>query len=190
MKWQLRVTQTIEALGLLSGDILAALSEWVYTGVELDLGPATGTCGLCDHKHLRYQYLVYHRLTKKYLWVGSSCVTNFNMSTHENGKFLDGDETVRKIKNDHKKLVEYAKKHGPQPGIILISCSAELEKFAGASAPELLPPKSTGGTASCVDLLQKYGMKSKWRGKKQAMPAIGLRTGPSHDLMPASSESL
>lgn len=51
------------------------MHEWEMTDAFNDLEETSGTCELCDHPNIRYQYEVRNRFTKIHLWSASNAVT-------------------------------------------------------------------------------------------------------------------
>ncbi len=58
-------------------DIVRAKREWRITYAFEDLGAAVGTCDLCGHPDIRYEFEIVNSTTDRHLWVGSECIKKF-----------------------------------------------------------------------------------------------------------------
>ncbi|MGJ4734783.1 hypothetical protein [Leptospira levettii] len=110
MYWAQKIAKNIFPLSKENKKLDKALSEWIYTGEMNDLEEADETCQLCDHPNIRYQFLIRNIHTQNYLWIGSECITKFNIhATDESGNVLDKQETLDKVRKDKRNLITDAK---------------------------------------------------------------------------------
>ncbi|HEY6529158.1 MAG TPA: hypothetical protein VIZ65_10725 [Cellvibrionaceae bacterium] len=93
-------------LGLSRSKVLAAaMKEWTTTGGYDDTQGANEVCELCEHEGLRYQFEIENVLTKKSLWIGSTCITRF-VSLFENGIEILGEENKLNLLNRRRSQYE------------------------------------------------------------------------------------
>lgn len=111
MDWAKRVAGNILPLSLEQQRLAVALKEWYYTGDSTDLESPEEDCELCDHPHIRYQFLIQNRETDERLWIGSECINRFRISAVDAlGNVLGAEATRRIVARDRNKLITDAKK--------------------------------------------------------------------------------
>jgi hypothetical protein len=111
MSWAARAAKNILPLSREKRQLAVALKEWFYTGDSTDLEAPEEDCELCDHPHIRYQFLIHNRETHQQLWIGSECINRFRISAvDDEGNILDTEATRRLVARDKNKLVTDAKK--------------------------------------------------------------------------------
>lgn len=102
-----------------------AFKEWAVTDGMIDHEQAIEICELCNQEDLRYQYEIANRITRRTLWVGSSCILKFDVAVLEKGVLLSGKDRERKL---NRLLTETRRR----------TCIASLERLAEAEKDERL----------------------------------------------------
>lgn len=91
--------------------LVAALSEWAYTGRFFDSEATDGTCELCGQEDLRYHFEIENRETDASLLVGSECIKRFDIGGIDGqGRRIDSADTGRLVDKHRRGLVEDARK--------------------------------------------------------------------------------
>lgn len=111
MGWLERVKEAILPLSKEKSDIEAAFKEWHYTGQMSDLEKSIEDCELCGHPGIRYQFTIRNEHTGHKLYIGSECITRFDLrAVDESGGFMDRDETRAKVRHDRDKHIKDARR--------------------------------------------------------------------------------
>lgn len=82
-----------------------AVKEWEFTGEMVDHLSANNRCQLCEGENLRYHFEIQNATSNSTLWVGSSCITRFDIAVYEDGVelFAEAKEKYLKKKIEEKK---------------------------------------------------------------------------------------
>jgi hypothetical protein len=141
-------------------DLDIALEEWAYTGECLDYEEPFETCQMCDKDSLRYHFLIENGYTGNALWVGSECITRFNVGAiAPDGTLVQGEGAARLVQADRNRLIEEARQKRVREAIVTV-LEAETE------------PKWKEMLRSCLDhVSEKDGFTPKqmaaiaWRAR-------------------------
>ena len=60
-----------------------ALKEWEFTGECIDYDTPCGICSLCLHEALRYHFEIRNIINNNSLWVGSKCISRFDITVQD-----------------------------------------------------------------------------------------------------------
>jgi hypothetical protein len=92
MNWISRSADNIFPYSENKKNISSALTEWMYTGEMHDLEKPTGTCELCNHPDIRYQFNIKNTHNHNELIVGSECINKFEIKSFDDkGSLLDNN---------------------------------------------------------------------------------------------------
>ena len=88
-----------------------ALREWRYDGDCQDYEEMIETCQMCEHPDLRYHFKIENDLTGFDLWVGSECITRFDIAAvDQHGDVVQGEAAARIVAADRARLQEAARR--------------------------------------------------------------------------------
>ena len=98
-----------------------------------DLEDATEICELCDNPNIRYQFLIRNINNFNELFVGSECITKFNILTIDaDGNILNDMSSREKVKKDRHKLISDSKEKNVINSLLQLSKldeKFEIENF-------------------------------------------------------------
>lgn len=103
-----KVKETVFSLSENKNAIKTAISEWTYRGKCHYLSDYSGTCGLCGHKGLRYQFTIVNGSNENELVVGSECIKKFEICYFDDGYLIDLRSSLKVVSSDRKRLKERA----------------------------------------------------------------------------------
>ncbi|MFW5962032.1 MAG: hypothetical protein ACOCQR_00275 [bacterium] len=110
MAWFKKIATNILPLSKESYNAHKALKEWEYRGDIYDLKNAYGRCDLCGNFGVRYQFKIINKYTKKHLWVGSECISNFKIKViTDSGEKIQGEKAKKQVRKDKRKVIINAK---------------------------------------------------------------------------------
>jgi hypothetical protein len=121
-----RVARNLLPLSLEKNDLATALREWEYARRSKEVDDEA--CDLCEHKALHYKFLIINRKTQAILWVGSMCITKFDIATFHEGRRLSDEEAVRAISNDRRSAIEDARKARAIDALVQVATRLERAK--------------------------------------------------------------
>ena len=84
-------------------------NEWFYTGECIDNGGGAETednyleyiCELCEHKNIRFHFIIRNDINDNELKVGSTCITKFSIKGHDlSGNLIEGKILQKKMQRD------------------------------------------------------------------------------------------
>jgi len=111
MNWATKSAANLLPLSVERNRFVIALREWLYTGDMYDLETPSGTCELCEHPEIRYQFKITNRHNGNEMAVGSECINKFEISAVDAlGNVLGRDESRRLVNRDRRFLVSEARK--------------------------------------------------------------------------------
>jgi len=111
MNWATKSAANLLPLSVELSRLSIALREWFYTGDMYDLETPSGTCELCEHPEIRYQFKITNRHNGNEMAVGSECINKFEISAVDAlGNVLGRDESRRLVNRDRRFLVGEARK--------------------------------------------------------------------------------
>jgi hypothetical protein len=111
MSWAERSAANLLPLSVEQRRFAIALCEWVYVGDMYDMETPSGTCELCGHPEIRYQFKIVNQHNGNEMLVGSECINRFGISaTDPLGNILNVEESRRRVSRDRRFLVNEARK--------------------------------------------------------------------------------
>jgi hypothetical protein len=123
--WIEQSKQSILPLSANKNDFSSALREWRYTNEMMESETSDECCQLCQHPHIRYQFLIINSLTHAHLWVGSECIKKFQISARIDGQDFTSEQTKKMIDSDRRKLIQNSAKKRVINALIELSVKDE-----------------------------------------------------------------
>jgi hypothetical protein len=122
-----RVARNLLHLSLEKSNLATAQREWEYARHSKEVSGEA--CELCEHPELLYKFLVVNKKTQANLWVGSSCITRFNIAVVHEGRRLSGEDAARVVSNDRRAAIEAARTSRALDALVLLAKkTAEAQK--------------------------------------------------------------
>ncbi|MGD9706667.1 MAG: hypothetical protein AB7V07_03215 [Candidatus Delongbacteria bacterium] len=107
--WIKKASENLLKYSVNNSDFFSAKEEWNITGrvVDNEIAEDDNICELCEHENLRWQFEIVNSIHKKILYVGSSCIRQFDIGYRKgNSNNLKGDERNKELNSMVRNIIE------------------------------------------------------------------------------------
>jgi hypothetical protein len=125
--WEERARENLLPMSREKENLREALKEWHYTRETVEV--EREHCQLCEQPELLYHFEIANRFTANALWVGSTCITKFEIAVLDEGRLLQGGEASRVVAKDRKGLISDAKHRRALTALVALAGAAPSFPF-------------------------------------------------------------